>query len=58
MLTYNNNIAPNSGNTEVSINGQRSNMTVATGTNGDISINQNPLSDNPILRRLSWREIF
>ena len=33
-------------------------MTMAIGTNGVISINQNPLSDNPILRRLSWREIF
>lgn len=58
MLTYNNNIAPNSGNTKISINGQLSNMTVAIGTNGVISINQNPLPNDPTLRRVSWREIF
>ena len=58
MLTYNDNIDPNSGNTQISINGQLSNMTMATGTKGVISINQNPLSDNPLLRRLSWRESF
>ena len=58
MVSYNNNIAPNSGTTRITNNGQASNITVGIGTNGVISINQNPLDTDPVLRRVSWREIF
>lgn len=58
MMTYKDNIAPTKGSVGATVNGRNTTAVVALGTKRTISFLINPLGDDPILRRLSWREIF